>query len=563
MFVVFGEARFSDLSKATLGEPRGERGWVEILLRNSGRIVDKFNECRGKGGLRAFTTGNSSRGSGSYYSNFVQKGNRVLGYNRGLQSQRCELGSSQCDKVASPFLLRSFFFSASKGLSRKGARKPEFTPSRWPAYVRGWRSYYEDRQGVRHFKKRGPTSWAEKLSSQKSMVWIGGSVFVGSVIYVNNLETVPYTHRKHFVLISPPLEKSIGERGFKMILNEYKNRVLPPGHPLTVRVHRIASQITEALMLGTSASNWGEVESVGDVFSAFGSSWDTVNKKSDAPLLGPTNGDQAHSSDEAVDEIWVDRSRQEGLRKGEEGFKKHLEGMQWQVIVVDDDIVNAFCLPGGKIVVFTGFLKKFSSDAEIACVLGHEIGHAVARHSAESLTHNLFLMTAQMAVLSVLYVPSLVNSVSEFLLRLPHSRKMEMEADHIGLILMAAAGYDPRLAPAFYEKMARIEKAPEFAQYLSTHPSGKRRGSRSSSEEMEGYYRVWWIARAENVQHFLGDVNPQDVSECNHIPLLGGMRLKSSAILSCEALRPLPCSHSSREEGTGRRYTLLLPLVDN
>ncbi|KAL3683940.1 hypothetical protein R1sor_001962 [Riccia sorocarpa] len=465
---------------------------LAVNPRTTGRIADRFNGYRNEG-FGAFFKGNAAGGNRSYVSESVQNGNRLLGCSRGLQSQTAELASSYCEKVGPSFLRRSFF-SASKGLNRKGAWKPELHPSRDPAYVRGWRSYYVDRQGLQHFKKRGPSAWTENLTSRKSMAWIGGTAVVVAVVYVNNLETVPYTHRKHFVLIGPEGERSIGERGFKMILQEYQNRVLPPNHPLTIRVHRIASEIIEALMLGTKASNWGQVESVGDVYSPFGGEpgWEPVPRKSDAPLLGSIERDHG-LHDDPGDEVWVDKSRQEGLKRGEEGFKKHLEGMQWQVIVVDDDIINAFCLPGGKIVVFTGFLKKFSSDPEIACVLGHEIGHAVARHQAETLTHNLFLMTLQLALLSVFYVPELVNSVSELLLRLPHSRRMEMEADHIGLILMAAAGYDPRLAPGFYEKMARIEKAPEFAQYLSTHPSGRRRGEKlretATMEEAMAIYR--------------------------------------------------------------------------
>ncbi|BBN20157.1 metalloendopeptidase OMA1, mitochondrial [Marchantia polymorpha subsp. ruderalis] len=436
----------------------------------------------------------STSGYGNYLSRaFSEKYSKISVNNIGLQSLTTEL-RCQGGRRTSSRLLSTSLFSASNTISRKPFRNVGFNSLKRKVDVRGCRSYYVDKDGVQHFKRRGPVAWTEKLDTQRTMAWVGGVFVIGSVIYVTNLETVPYTHRKHFVLVSPALERSVGDRGFKMLLKEYKNRVLPPNHPETLRVHRISGEIIEALMLGSKASDWGQLDKVGEDFSSFGTGtgWDTETKKRDAPLLG-TYGDHAHTHEETVDEGWVDESRKKGLKKGEEGYTKHLEGMKWQVIVVDDDLVNAVCLPGGKIVVFTGLLKKFRSDTEISTVLAHEVGHAVARHSAESLTHNIFLVAFQLAVLSVLYVPSLVNSVSELLLRLPNSRRMEIEADHIGLILMAAAGYDPRLAPAFYEKLASIEKAPEYAQYLSTHPSGKRRGemlrNTATMEEAMSLYR--------------------------------------------------------------------------
>ncbi|KAH7300379.1 hypothetical protein KP509_24G059500 [Ceratopteris richardii] len=174
----------------------------------------------------------------------------------------------------------------------------------------------------------------------------------------------------------------------------------------------------------------------------------------------------------------MNKSRKKGLKSKSQPSVEHLQNTKWEVLVVNKDVVNAFCLPGGKIVVFTGLLRRFSSDNEIATVLGHEIGHVVARHSAERMTRHLFLTLVQLVVLAFVYAPDLVQSMSTLFLELPFSRSQELEADHIGLLLMAAAGYDPRAAPHVYEKLDETAKSSEILQYITTHPSGKKRGER-------------------------------------------------------------------------------------
>jgi predicted Zn-dependent protease len=156
---------------------------------------------------------------------------------------------------------------------------------------------------------------------------------------------------------------------------------------------------------------------------------------------------------------------------------------QWEFQVVRSDQINAFCLPGGKIVVYTGILPVCQTEAGLATVLGHEIGHALAHHGAERMAQEQMVQIAQTAVavslsdsddatrakiLAVLGVGSQVGIL------LPFSRKHESEADHIGLLLMAQAGYDPAEAVSFWERMARASKGggPTF---LSTHPSHETR----------------------------------------------------------------------------------------
>lgn len=157
------------------------------------------------------------------------------------------------------------------------------------------------------------------------------------------------------------------------------------------------------------------------------------------------------------------------------GYSEHLKGLQWEVIVVDQPIFNAFCLPGGKIVVFTGLLKELSRDHEIATVLGHEVGHVVARHAMERITMQIFVVGLQLIAVQFFDVPGFLAAASDLLIVKPYSRLHEMEADRIGLILMAAAGFDPRLAPPVYLKMDAVEKLPEWAQYLATHPAARKR----------------------------------------------------------------------------------------
>lgn len=177
--------------------------------------------------------------------------------------------------------------------------------------------------------------------------------------------------------------------------------------------------------------------------------------------------------DEVLDDGWVQEGRQRA--RGTQPATRHLEGLEWEVVVVRDSTVNALCLPGGKIVVFTGLLDHFRTDAEIAVIIGHEVGHAVARHAAEGITKNLWLALLQLIILQFFFMPDLISAVSNLLLKLPFSRRMEMEADYIGLLLAAAAGYDPRVAPAVYEKLGKITGDSALRDYLSTHPSSKKR----------------------------------------------------------------------------------------
>jgi predicted Zn-dependent protease len=164
------------------------------------------------------------------------------------------------------------------------------------------------------------------------------------------------------------------------------------------------------------------------------------------------------------------------------GAGNRIDGFQWEFNVVNDETVNAWCMPGGKVVVYTGILPITQSDAGLAVVMGHEIAHAIARHGNERMSQGIAVQGAGMT-LEVLteqkptYAGDLFLQsfgIGSELGMLAFSRTHETEADKMGLIFMAMAGYDPREAPVFWQRMSAGGGAapPEL---LSTHPSDETR----------------------------------------------------------------------------------------
>lgn len=157
---------------------------------------------------------------------------------------------------------------------------------------------------------------------------------------------------------------------------------------------------------------------------------------------------------------------------------------QWEFAVIDDPKqANAFCLPGGKVAVYTGIFPIARDDAGLATVIGHEVAHALARHGAERMSQGLLLQIGALGVgvaasgtspgvqQAIMQAYGLGSTVG---VALPFSRSQESEADHIGLILMAKAGYDPEAAIGLWERMQAAERGSP-PQWLSTHPSPANR----------------------------------------------------------------------------------------
>jgi len=222
-------------------------------------------------------------------------------------------------------------------------------------------------------------------------------------------ETNPYTGRSQFVVIPASQEMAMGAQAYEQVLHDPK---MPQAHdPREVEpVKRVAARIIEAAKQSKYA--------------------DTANK------------------------------------------------FEWEVTVIKDDkTLNAFALPGGKIAVYTGIFPVAKNEAGLAAILGHEVTHALARHGAERMSQGL---AAQIGVAALSigaasqgYDPQIAQlaggALAQYGVILPFSRAHESEADHVGLLLAAQAGYDPYEAVHVWERMEQVSKGqpPEF---LSTHP---------------------------------------------------------------------------------------------
>ena len=166
------------------------------------------------------------------------------------------------------------------------------------------------------------------------------------------------------------------------------------------------------------------------------------------------------------------------------GLASALQNFSWEFNLVQDKQVNAWCMPGGKIVVYEGLLPVTQDEGSLAVVLGHEIAHAVAKHSAEQMSNQIkqqYGTQLGTAVLGALGMGQNTQSIVQAIAaqgfnfaNLKYSRNHENEADHIGLIITAIAGYDPRVALPFWQRMAAASTN-QTAEFLSDHPSDATR----------------------------------------------------------------------------------------
>jgi len=159
---------------------------------------------------------------------------------------------------------------------------------------------------------------------------------------------------------------------------------------------------------------------------------------------------------------------------------------QWEFHTLASDEQNAFCLPGGKVAVYEGIMPVCETEAGLAVVMSHEIGHALARHGGERMSQTKIVDGGKQAIAMVMrnqdakrqeIVMQAYGLGSQYGVLLPYSRQHELEADHIGLMLMSKAGYDPSEAPQFWQRFGASHTGQKPLEYLSTHPSDERRAS--------------------------------------------------------------------------------------
>ncbi len=168
----------------------------------------------------------------------------------------------------------------------------------------------------------------------------------------------------------------------------------------------------------------------------------------------------------------------------QENLSHELENYDWEFNLVESPEVNAWCMPGGKVVVYTGILPIAQNDTGLAVVMGHEIAHAIAEHGNERMSQALVAQMGGMALSTAIdEEPEKTKQLwmtvfgvgAQYGAMLPYGRLQESEADRLGLIFMAMAGYDPNRAVTFWEKMAQEKGGQAPPEFLSTHPSDETR----------------------------------------------------------------------------------------
>jgi predicted Zn-dependent protease len=168
----------------------------------------------------------------------------------------------------------------------------------------------------------------------------------------------------------------------------------------------------------------------------------------------------------------------------ENGLGKDLKNFKWEYNTVEDSTINAWCMPGGKVVVYTGLLPVAQTEEGLAVVMGHEIAHAIARHGNERMSEGLLIGLGGMVLEEALKQKkqetqliflALYSIGSTLALELPNSRMQESEADKLGLIFMSMAGYNPEEAVPFWKRMSAANRGGKIPAFLSTHPADETR----------------------------------------------------------------------------------------
>ncbi|MBK6938022.1 MAG: M48 family metallopeptidase [Chitinophagaceae bacterium] len=172
-------------------------------------------------------------------------------------------------------------------------------------------------------------------------------------------------------------------------------------------------------------------------------------------------------------------------------MSKDLKNFKWEYNTINENIVNAWCMPGGKVVVYTGLLPVTQTEEGLAVVMGHEIAHAIARHGNERMSEGLLIGLGGLVLEEALKEKKQETQLiflglymigSNLALALPNSRMQESEADKLGLIFMSMAGYNPDEAIPFWQRMSAQNKGGKLPQFISTHPSDETRIKKLSEQ---------------------------------------------------------------------------------
>lgn len=185
-----------------------------------------------------------------------------------------------------------------------------------------------------------------------------------------------------------------------------------------------------------------------------------------------------------IQEIGQRLSQAAALWLESNGYKDYLDEYRWEYNLVQDDQINAWCMPGGKIVFFTGILPICKTDAGIAAVMGHEIAHALANHGQQRMSAAMLqqggatavgLLTQNSSPLAQQVWSTVYGTGTQVGVMLPFSRANESQADEIGLTLMAIAGYNPNEAVEFWSRMSEATGSDSGSSFMSTHPGNEQR----------------------------------------------------------------------------------------
>jgi predicted Zn-dependent protease len=171
------------------------------------------------------------------------------------------------------------------------------------------------------------------------------------------------------------------------------------------------------------------------------------------------------------------------------GHASELDNYSWEFSLVKENSVNAFAMPGGKVVIYSGLLPVTQTEEALAVVVGHEIAHVIARHSGERMSQQIALQYGGSIAGELLGNSQITQQLgsavfglgAQYGVMMPYARTQEYEADEIGLILMAIAGYDPRAAVPFWTRMAQNSGGGRMPEFMSTHPSDSKRIARIES----------------------------------------------------------------------------------